>query len=176
MKRVWVLVALAVWTAGVVFATTALVPRRLPQPQPAEQLPKASAVQFSSGNWDSEEGGRWMLADQHFARTDAVHVNREDLADGGVRVRIDNADGFSSDVVTIELHRDPDARVHADASVEWTSDFGPPFRGEMAHLTGYVTIKDGGWAGPLPLVVNFELHGLIAGIPQCVHGEVSAPR
>ena len=117
-----------------------------------------------------------MVGEERLFRAAEIHVRREVLANEDVRIRVDNADGFSSTDVSIDLRAQLDGAPRAAAAVTWTADIGPPFSGTMTHVTGYTSLSSIDWNATEPIWLNFQLHGLIDGRPSCVHGEVLVPR
>jgi len=119
----------------------------------------------------SSLGSQWVYVDTHLNLGDQVHVKREALDGGRVRFRVDNVHRGIGETVTIDLARVDEHRVRADASVEWSHDYGPPFKGLWADVTGEVWVSSVD-AASTPLVVHFELRGRAEGKATSIHGEV----
>jgi hypothetical protein len=164
--------ALAAWTAVVILATASWRSTRDDGRVFHDPVPAPTPIALSVGGWAALGRDPWMLTEERFFGPAEIHVRREELASGIMRTTIDNADGFSSHVVTIDLHTEADGKSHAEAAVTWTADIGPPFSGSMTNVTGDVSFSAIDWSGKQPVAVSFELHGSIEGRSRCVHGQV----
>ena len=111
------------------------------------------------------------------SRGDAVHVRTKPAASGLLSVVVDDHDGFTADTVSITLKKTVGSKIEAEATVEWSKDFGPPFRGTYPDPTGSVQISSNDWSGATPLWMRFDLRGQdSSGSPWCDHGFVALSR
>lgn len=117
----------------------------------------------------------WMLSTWRLSKGNEIHVSRAVDADGGVRLVIDDGNGFSWDTVTLDLAKDALGKIRSKAKVDWTKDFGPPFDGSFENVEGHVELSSADIANAHPLDVEYELSGSIGNRPVCEHGHVVVP-
>ncbi len=166
MKRPWILGLLLLLTILAVAATAQFLGRGKGGSRAIEA--------FVDPKLNLQEGP-WMLSSSRMSRGRAVHVSRQNLPDGGVRVVVDDANTFSGDTVTIDLEEGPAGSVRARAKVEWIGDMGPPFEGTWQDLVGGVTLSSAPLRDAHPLIIDFTLHEKGGDYPGCEHGVVSVP-
>jgi hypothetical protein len=176
LKRVMIVSALLVWTGVIVLATAYWMLVGTGAQAFRSLFPVPAPMSLSIERWMHIDDEPWMLSRNGMVKAGEIHAKREILPDGIVRLVIDDANGFSSHTVTIDLSTGSDGAAMANAMVDWIRDAGKPSHGTMSNLVGHVGVDSINWTGEQPLVVSFDLHGQIAGAPSCVHGEVSIPR
>jgi hypothetical protein len=122
---------------------------------------------------DGEEP--WMLSSWRMSRGSAVHAKRETLPDGVVRITIEDSSIFSGDTVIIDVESGPEGTIQATARMNWSRDFGPPFKGSNDLPTGSVMVSSADIAGAHPLAIEYDLHGVGEDASTCEHGLVLVP-
>jgi hypothetical protein len=174
MKWVLLLGFALLWTLVVAAGTISWILRGGYNPLEA-MFTRPQLVDTSVGDWVRLDGDSWMLSSWRMSKGAELHVNRQATPSGGVRIVVDDADGFSWDTVTLDLARRTDGSVEARGRVDWTTDFGPPFDGSLSNVTGSVALSSSDLAGAHPLIIDFTLRGLSGGHQVCEHGIVAAP-
>jgi hypothetical protein len=137
-----------------------------PTPQPIDAFVEAGM---------ELDGEPYMHSYWRVSRGEAVHTHRETRPDGSVRITIDDANGFSWDTIQLDVSHAQDGSIKAEAVVFWTRDFGEPFEGTVAKLTGRTTLSSADWSDTHPLVVDFDIRG--EGLDEAVreNGRVAVP-
>jgi hypothetical protein len=184
MKRALIVCGLLAWTIGVVFATASWMSVGNGVQVFRVLFPRRDLVALFVGNQVTMEGDGWMESPLVPMNYDGVQVSREDLPDGGVRLVISESyfiacnfeSGFSWHTVTVDLHKKADGNAYAETQVDWTLADDPSAGGTFTNLTGNVDINSLDWTSAKPLVMKFNLAGLLSGCPSYVRGSVSVLR
>lgn len=162
---------LIVWTALVVAGTVFWMRREGPE----LALTRAHPIEVSVGDWVRLGSEPWMLSTWRMTRGKTCNVKRENLSEGGIRIVVDDANGFSWDTVTLDLTKAQDGSIRGTAKVDWTRDMGPPFTGSWGGVTGEVWLNSSDLVGAHPLLIEFTLREMGEDNPGCEHGVVSVP-
>jgi hypothetical protein len=107
-----------------------------------------------------------------------VHLRTSRLADGGLRLVIDSADGFAFEATTIELLHGPGSEVLARVEVRDYFDCGPQVM-YWEKPSGWVLVGRRDWSDlspEHPLYVKFHLVDGADAYGSCVQGFVRVPQ
>jgi hypothetical protein len=172
MKRTRLVVLVLLWTTLVSLGTARWVQRRA-----GAQPISHGAIEVAEIPHMTLRGEPWMLTSLRMSQgPNAMHVKREALSGGGLRIVVDDADGFSWDTVTIDLVKDSVASpLRASVKVDWTTDMGPQ-SGTWSDVTGWIDLSSSDLSSADPLVIQFTLRKTGGEYPDCVHGALTVPR
>ena len=135
----------------------------------AASAPRHTAIVASVGDCVGEP---FFSVDSRRAFDNRFHV-RSELREGHVlHLVVDNFGGYGGTQVTLDVTRIDERRVSAVASVTWSRDYGPPFKGSWDDVFGEVRVSSTSWYAPSSLVVQFDLSGSIDDRPHTADGHV----
>ncbi len=131
----------------------------IPEPAPKPIVPHPISVRVEEGL--TLYGVPYMKTYWRESKGAEVHSERESRPDGSVRITIGNGDGFTGEDIQIDLSKDLNGSLKAEAVVSWFGDAGPPFDGTRDILDGGVVLNSNDWSRASPLVIEFDIqcHG-----------------
>jgi hypothetical protein len=160
---------------GATAVTTHVLDRAAKEDRIPDPWSSRNAVDVAVGTWVQPANPQWMLSPLRLSKGDAVQATRTALSPDAVRVVVADPDGFSGDIITMDLDKGSDEKIHAIVRVDWIGDMGPPFDGSYEGITGTIHVNSADLVGAHPLVVDYALSGRATANAICEHGSVTLP-